>query len=387
MILKYFIAVFIFCVVLFLYLHIQHHLKCSNDLEIYTINVPSKERLEEICNIKQPFIFNWVNRELLDRCNLSTLEDDYSVFDIQLRDMNNKDYSSEIYLPFLLKEAINIFRNDKEGRYISEKNIDFLTETSAVKNFKHSDSFLRPPLVSKCQYDFMFGSVNSTTPLRYEVNYRNYFYVTSGEIVLKLIPPNNTKYLYLQKDYDNFEFRSPINPWNVQSEYKIDFEKIRYLNVKLKKGDIIFIPAYWWYSIKFLKISSICTLKYRTFMNVLAISPDIVMSFLQGQNIKRKMVQKMDKIEEKIDKLEQIVIEEKKSKIVKPNEDDNIEKFNSIREETQEELNKVKAITDKNLLSQYSLHNNFIKSETDDDKQEESLDFDNKLFNDKKGKK
>ena len=100
MILKYFIAVFIFCVVLFLYLHIQHHLNCSNDLEIYTINVPSKERLEEICNIKQPFIFNWVNRELLDRCNLSTLEDDYSVFDIQLRDMNNKDYSSEIYLPF-----------------------------------------------------------------------------------------------------------------------------------------------------------------------------------------------------------------------------------------------------------------------------------------------
>ena len=138
----------------------------------------------------------------------------------------------------------------------------------------------------------MFGSVNSTTPLRYEVNYRNYFYVTSGEIVLKLIPPNNTKYLYLQKDYDNFEFRSPINPWNVQNEYKIDFEKIRYLNVKLKKGDIIFIPAYWWYSIKFLKISSVCTLKYRTFMNVLAISPDIVMSFLQGQNIKEKWYRK-----------------------------------------------------------------------------------------------
>ena len=122
-------------------------------------------------------------------------------------------------------------------------------------------------------------------------------------------------------------------------------------------------------------------------MNVLAISPDIVMSFLQGQNIKRKMVQKMDKIEEKIDKLEQIVTEEKKSKIVKPNEDDNIEKFNSIREETQEELNKVKAITDKNLLSQYSLQNNFIKSEPESDDQEDQIDFDNKLFNDKKGKK
>ena len=357
MISKYFIAIFIFFIVLFLYLHIQHHLACSNDLEIYTINEPSKDRLEEICDIRQPFIFEWYNKELLDRCTLTSLDDDYSVFDIQLRDTANKDYSTEIYLPFLLKEAINIFRNDKEGKYISENNSDFLSETGVLKNYKHSDSYLRPPLVSKCQYDFMFGSINSMTPLRYELNYRNYFYITSGEVELKLIPPQYTKYLYLQKDYDNFEFRSPINPWNVQKEFKIDYEKLRDIDIKLKKGDVIFIPAYWWYSIKFTKMASICSFKYRTFMNVLAISPYLGMAFLQGQNIKRKIVQKMDKIEEKIDKLEQIVIEDKKKQIVSKifQEDDNIEKFNTIREETAEELNKVKAITDSNIFNQYTL--------------------------------
>ena len=357
MISKYFIAIFIFFIVLFLYLHIQHHLACSNDLEIYTINEPSKDRLEEICDIRQPFIFEWYNKELLERCTLTSLDDDYSVFDIQLRDTANKDYSTEIYLPFLLKEAINIFRNDKQGKYISENNSDFLSETGVLKNYKHSDSYLRPPLVSKCQYDFMFGSINSMTPLRYELNYRNYFYVTSGEVELKLIPPHYTKYLYLQKDYDNFEFRSPINPWNVQKEFKIDYEKLRDIDIKLKKGDVIFIPAYWWYSIKFTKMASICSFKYRTFMNVLAISPYLGMAFLQGQNIKRKIVQKMDKIEEKIDKLEQIVIEDKKKQIVSKifQEDDNIEKFNTIREETAEELNKVKAITDTNLFNQFTL--------------------------------
>lgn len=355
MISKYFIGIFIFFIVLFLYLHIQYHLVCSNDLEIYTINTPSKDRLEEICDVRQPFIFEWNNKDLLNNCNLSSLDDEFPVFDIQLRDTTNKDYNTEIYLPFLLKEAINIFRNDKNGKYISENNLDFLSETGVLKHYKQNDSFLRPALVSKCQYDFLFGSINGITPLRYEVNYRNYFYVTSGEVMLKLIPPQSTKYLYLQKDYDNFEFRSPIDPWNVQKEFKMDYEKIKFLDVRLKKGDIIFIPAYWWYSIKFKKISSICSFRYRTFMNVLAISPDIIMSFLQGQNIKRKIVQKMDKIEEKIDKLGKIVKEEKMKNIRGGyNEFDNIEKFNTIKKETEKELNKVKEMTDSKLYKQYT---------------------------------
>ena len=50
------------------------------------------------------------------------------------------------------------------------------------------------------------------------------------------------------------------------------------LDVTLNKGDIIYIPAYWFYSISFEKISSICSFKYRTFMNSLAISPELVLS-------------------------------------------------------------------------------------------------------------
>ena len=46
---KYILSIFIFSVILFLYLHINYHLKCSNDLEVYTIEAPSKETLEEIC--------------------------------------------------------------------------------------------------------------------------------------------------------------------------------------------------------------------------------------------------------------------------------------------------------------------------------------------------
>lgn len=296
---KYFVAIFIFCLVLFLYLHIQYHLKTSDDLEVYTIERPSKETLEEICNIRQPVVFEFKNERLLESCNLTNLDDNYGAFDIQVRDVTNKDENSELYLPFLLKEAINIFGEDKNEKYISEKNQDFLKETGAIKNYNYNDAFLRPPLVSKCIYDFMTGSVGSKTPLRYNINYRNFYYNTLGRVNIKLIPPSSSKYLYPVKDYDNFEFRSPVNVWNVQQEYKADFDKVKVLDVTLNKGEIIFIPAYWWYSIEYETVSSICAFKYRTFMNSLAISPEIVLSMLQGQNIKRDTVKKVEMTEKK----------------------------------------------------------------------------------------
>jgi len=267
---------------------------------VYTIEQPSKEKLEEICDLRQPVIFEFHNENMINDVNLNVLDDNYSAFDINLRDLTNKDDSSEIYLPFLLSEGLNIFRNDKNSKFISENNQEFLNETAVVKTYKYNDGFLRPPLVSKCSYDFMSGSVGSKTPLRYDLNYRNYYYVTSGQVKIKLIPPHSKKYLYVKKDYDNFEFSSPLDIWNIQQEYKADFSKIKVLDVTLNKGDIIYIPAYWFYTISFEKISSICTFKYRTFMNSLAIAPELVLSLLQGQNIKRDVAVKVEKkVEEK----------------------------------------------------------------------------------------
>ena len=309
---KYFITFFIFCIVLFLYLHINYHLKTSNDLEIFTIERPSKDKLEQICDVRQPVVFNFNNERLLQSCTLTSLDDNYGAFDVNLRDVTNDDDNSELYLPFLLKEVLNIFREDKSKKLISENNSDFLKETGAIKNFTYNDSFLRPPLVSKCMYDLMTGCIGSKTPLRYNLNYRNYFYVTQGKINIKLICPQNSRYLYPIKDYDNFEFRSPVNVWDIQEEYKRDFNKVKVLDITLQKGEIISIPAYWWYSINYEKLSSICVFKYRTFMNVLAIFPDLVLSMLQGQNIKRDIAKKVEiKNVDSIEKQKEIKTKEK----------------------------------------------------------------------------
>ena len=132
--------------------------------------------------------------------------------------------------------------------------------------------FLRPSMVSSCSYDIMFASLNAESPLRYDINYRNYMVVTHGKVIIRLFAPKSTKYLYPVNDYDNFEFISPVNVWNVQDKYRNDFDKLRSIDVTLLPGQMIYIPAYWWYSIKFVKTNtSVCVFKYNTYMSALSI--------------------------------------------------------------------------------------------------------------------
>ena len=285
---KIFLTIFIFSIVLFLYLHIQYHLKTSNDLEIYTIETPTKDKLEEICDIRQPVMFKGELDDIKENCTLATLEDDYGAFDVKLR--NIKERGEQLYLPVVCNDVIKIFQTDKEEKYITEKNEEFLKETGVDKYYKYNDSFLRPPMVSNCSYDFMSGSTNSFTPLRYENAFRTYIFATTGRVRIKLIPPKYSKYLNIQKDYENGEYYSLINPWNVAQQHKADFGKVRVLDIELEQGNVLFIPAYWFYTIKYVEISSICQFQYKTYMNNIAILPELVMELLQKQNIKHKIV-------------------------------------------------------------------------------------------------
>jgi len=149
-------------------------------------------------------------------------------------------------------------------------------------------------MVSNCNYDIMMGSNGTKTPFRYEINYRNFFLVTEGKAIIKLAPPQCSKYLYPVRDYENFEFRSPVNPWKVQPQYSADFDKMKCLEVTLTPGKTINIPPYWWYSIQFEKETCIACFRYRTYMNNAAIVPHIALHALQLQNVKREVAKKHD---------------------------------------------------------------------------------------------
>ena len=65
------------------------------------------------------------------------------------------------------------------------------------------------------------------------------------------------------------------------------------MDVVLHQNAILFIPAYWWYSIKFNGDSELVSMKYRTYMNNLAILPHLVMGILQNQNVKINAVKNL----------------------------------------------------------------------------------------------
>lgn len=295
------ITVFIFCIVLFLYLHIYFHLRTSDDLEVYEIYQPSKEKLEEICDLRQPVVFDYeTDGNFRHDIAFDVIKQNYGAFDVKIKNLkedsksNSEGSESEPYMPLTLNATHEIMKSDTNSQFISERNGDFLEETGVVKQFRYNDDFLRPALVSNCDYDYMFASEGAETVLQYNVNYRNYFFLVSGRARVILIPPKSSKYLYAQTDYENFEFVSPVSPWNVQHAYKADYDKIKTLEVELVPGKIVFIPAYWWYSIKFYDGATVCAFKYRTYMNTIAILPHLFLHFLQRQNVKRSTVKRLD---------------------------------------------------------------------------------------------
>ena len=286
------LIVVIFCIILFFYLHIQFQFKTSNDLELFEIYETTKEGMEEICNMRQPTVFNHVDDQLVNatitKLNADVLSERYPQYSVQVREEDCEEYAS---LPLtaatqLMSSSPSFGESATHGLnkcFYSENNRDFLAETGALKNI--SDRMLRPSLCNRAENDVLFGTEGCTTPMRFNINYRNYYLCTKGIVYIKLVPPKYTSKLDAIYDYDLFEFRTPHNLWT--NNPKID---VKSLEIALTPGKILFIPAYWWYSFQFGPHTSVASFKYRTYMNTVATLGHSVMYFLQQHNIRKKFV-------------------------------------------------------------------------------------------------
>ena len=288
-IINFFLIIFIFMVVLFFYVHFLFHYKVSNEMEVYEISDLCKNKLEEICDIRQPVIFD-ISGDELNLCKIASLENVtkiYEAFDVKIG--IRSDRNDTVMVSLNIKKADDLFLRDKEAKYFSYNNQEFLSETGIHKNIEYYDELFRPISINNYYYDIIFGSENAYTTLKYELCYRNFFVVTQGEVKVRLIPPKNSKYLQLYNNYETFEFSSPMNPWDIQEKYMSSFDKVKSLEVILKANKCIHIPPYWCYSFQFSKQSSILSLKYTTYMNSLSITPQLFVYYLQNQNIENKI--------------------------------------------------------------------------------------------------
>jgi len=312
------INVVIFLVILFLYIHVNNHYKRSEDLEIYEMDYTHNPHLQEICDVKQPVIFefNSVDAELFERVNSDTMDimenNDVKVKDIfDYYPMNkvSDEWISVDYTTLPFQSSRKLMKTDVKSHFFTENNGDFVEESSYYTYFRYMDQYLKPSFVVHTKYDICMGSKNATTPLRYHTNYRQFFAVTSGKIHVKMTPYKSSKYLHPYKDYENYEFCSPVYPWTSgtaqssanqsgtaqsaanQTKYANDLDKIKFLEFDVKSGYILHVPPYWWYSIKYSNTDEtiVCGFTYDSAVSMIANTPDLFRYYIQQNNIHKKV--------------------------------------------------------------------------------------------------
>ena len=78
-------------------MHVCFHLKKVDDLEIYEICQPSKDKLEEVCDLRQPVVTEFTNDNLTNSCNFNNIKANYSAHDIKIRNIKEYDDETELY--------------------------------------------------------------------------------------------------------------------------------------------------------------------------------------------------------------------------------------------------------------------------------------------------
>lgn len=298
---NFYLSIFIFIFILFVYIHIVHQYKRSEDLEIYEMDYSSNLHLQEVCDVKQPILFEYrsIAPDFYDKVTYDDLLDDkYSPYDINVKeaaDYWDSDVSVDsVILPY--SSGSTLMKTDAKAAYFSENNADFVEETKLAAMFETNDEFLKPGLTLQSKYDIMLGSRGVSLPLRYHTHHRHFISVNTGKVRVKMTPYKSSKYLYTYRDFETYEFRSPVHVWKPSEKYQHEIDKIKFLEIDVVEGNVLYIPPYWWYSIQYDNNvdSLLCSITYNTVMNMVANVPYFVKYYIQQNNIQKRVAKVLD---------------------------------------------------------------------------------------------
>jgi hypothetical protein len=309
---NFLITFLIFILILFLYIHINDQYKKSEDLEIYEMDYTSNVELQKICNIKQPVIFEF--EKIYPNFFSEIIQfKKYENNDIQVKDV--LDYWNPNVLsvdPIILSTSSfrTLVKSDPKSHFFMENNQPFLEESGIASQIGELDEYLKPSFNIHSKYDLIIGSANCVTPMRFHTDYRRFYVVTSGKISVKMASWRSRKYLHPIIDYDNYEFFSKMNVWISEttiSETKMqsisettisetktqstsettinernDLNNIKFVEFDVHTGYVLYIPPYWWYSIKLHQDAEVVSVSYQTLVNVMSNISDISQYYLRS---------------------------------------------------------------------------------------------------------
>jgi hypothetical protein len=254
----------------------------------------SNSELQIICNVKQPTIFEFQNilPDFFSKIENGEPFKKYENIDIKVKDV--LDYwnpNLKSVDPIILPSGSfhTLMKSDPKAHYFMEDNQDFLEETELLSEIRELDHYFKPSFNFQSKYDLLIGSSDCVTPLRYHTDYRRFLVVCTGKISVKMTPWRSRKNLHPIIDYDNYDFFSKLNPWSIQKEFMNDMDKLKFLEFEVVAGYVLYIPPFWWYSVKIHPDTQVASASYQTVMNLISNAPDIARYYLQFHNTKVKM--------------------------------------------------------------------------------------------------
>lgn len=276
-------AFIIFSIVILFYVHVISEYKVSEDLELYEMDYISNSNLQNTCDVRQPVIF-----ELPSKIHIPQLEAFKQTVTIKdLKDYYDVDKTTVDSVELPCSTFLQLIKNDTSRTYFTENNQTFIDESGLSKIFLDLDDELRPSNTVSTKHDILMATEGICTPFRYHTNSRSFLYVAKGLVKIKMTSKKYSKYLNEIKDYENLELRSQINVWNSTDNSTI-LDKIQFIEFDIQCGQVVYIPSFWWYSIKFTEPDTILLeCKYSSIATKIAFGYDSFRHYLQQYNIIR----------------------------------------------------------------------------------------------------
>ncbi len=255
-----FITIFIFIAILLLYLHFMNEFKYVKQLSIYDVEYTTRNQLQKICELKQPFVSS-LTLQSNEKINK---EHNMCIFDKNDNEFVNITYHS-------LEELLE---KNKEGVYYSMKNYDFANE-ELNEEFTELNKCINPYFSYNTIYDVLMGSNNVHTPLLYLRESGLFLFLKKGKVNIKL-----SRY---DKDIEN----SNICLWDDSQNYNIS-------DISLLENQILFIPSWCFYTLQFEENSIIYSVCHQTPTNLIVNTPYYILEFLQSQNVEEKVLKTIE---------------------------------------------------------------------------------------------
>ena len=157
-------------------------------------------------------------------------------------------YFSTTYNNLFIKNVSDLV---KENYFINDLNFDVVIDngTNEIQNnFLQNNKILKEMQIKRITYNEVktFIVISGHMELT-----NNFLCINEGEMDLLLVPPQDKRYVYPFSDYGPINFSRVNFFYGGKEKDKFpDFSKANKIFINLTKGECVFIPAFWWVSLK-----------------------------------------------------------------------------------------------------------------------------------------